>query len=141
MRFWDSSAIVTILINEPNTTRTSSLLREDHECWIWWASRTECLTGLHRRARAGALTVEELAAARQRLALFERASATVLPAESVRSRADRLLGLHPLRAADAFQLAAALVASEENPEDLPFVTLDERLVEAARKEGFEVLPA
>jgi predicted nucleic acid-binding protein len=76
--------------------------------------------------------------ARQRLALFERASATVLPTESVRLRADRLLGLHPLRTADAFQLAAALLAAEENPENLPFVTLDERLAEAARKEGFPI---
>lgn len=140
MRFWDSSAIVPILINEPNTSRTSSLLREDRECWIWWASRTECLSGLHRRARAGGLSAEELAIARRRLALFERASATVLPAESIRARADRLLSLHPLRAADAFQLAAALVAAEETPENLPFVTLDERLIEAARKEGFAVLP-
>lgn len=140
MRFWDSSAIVPILINEPNTNRTSSLLREDRECWIWWASRTECLSGLHRRARAGDLNAEELAIARHRLALFERASATVLPTESIRARAERLLGLHPLRAADAFQLAAALVAAEENPDGLPFVTLDERLIEAARKEGFAVLP-
>ena len=140
MRFCDSSAIVPILINDPNTIRTSSLLREDRECWIWWASRTECLSGLHRRARAGGLNAEELAIARDRLVLFERASATVLPAESIRARADRLLGLHPLRAADAFQLAAALVAAEETPENLPFVTLDERLIEAARREGFAVLP-
>lgn len=140
MRFWDSSAIVPILINEPNTSRTSSLLREDRECWIWWASRTECLSGLHRRARAGDLGAEEMAIARRRLALFERASATVLPSESVRARADRLLGLHPLRASDAFQLAAALVAAEENPDTLPFVSLDERLMEAARKEGFAILP-
>jgi predicted nucleic acid-binding protein len=141
MRFWDSSAIIPILILEPNTSRTSALLHEDRECWIWWASRTECLSGLHRRARAGGLSVEELDVARQRLALFERASATVLPSEPVRARADRLLGLHALRAADAFQLAAALVASEENPEGLPFVTLDERLIDAARREGFRVLPA
>jgi uncharacterized protein len=64
----------------------------------------------------------------------------VLPSEAIRSRADRLLALHPLRASDALQLAALLAAAEERPADLPFVTLDERLAEAARKEGFSVFP-
>jgi hypothetical protein len=38
------------------------------------------------------------------------------------------------------QLAALLVAAEERPAELPLVTLDDRLGEAARKEGFSVLP-
>lgn len=59
--------------------------------------------------------------------------------ERVRERARRLLESHPLRAADALQLAAALIASEEEPKDLPFVTLDRRLALAAEKEGFKVL--
>ncbi len=37
-------------------------------------------------------------------------------------------------------LAALLTAAEEQPHELPFVTLDDRLVEAARREGFTVLP-
>ena len=85
----------------------------------WWASRTECLSGLHRRARAGDLNIERLAIAKQRLSLFERAAATVLPTESVRIRADRLLRVHPLRAADAFQLAAALLAARRIPKIFP----------------------
>jgi predicted nucleic acid-binding protein len=44
-----------------------------------------------------------------------------------------------LRAADALHLAAALVACEERPHLLPFVTLDGRLEDAARREGFTVL--
>lgn len=64
----------------------------------------------------------------------------MLPSEAIRARADRLLAVHPLRAADALQLAALLAASEERPADLPFVTLDDRLAEAARKEGFSILP-
>jgi uncharacterized protein len=140
LRFWDSSALIPILIAEPNSKRMISLLEQDREFWIWWATRTECLSGLHRRGRAGDLSGKDVEAAGQRLALLDRAAATVLPSESVRSRADRLLAAHPLRAADAFQLAAALVASEESPVSIPFVTLDERLAEAARKEGFPVLP-
>jgi hypothetical protein len=52
-----------------------------------------------------------------------------------------LLNTHPLRAADAVQLAAALVACEERPQVLSFVCVDDCLRESARKEGFPVLPS
>ena len=140
MRFWDSSAVLPILVTEPKSKSVTALLREDRECWTWWATRTECFSGLHRQVRARDLTVEEFATARERLILFDQASSVVLPSEAIRARADRLLGIHPLRTSDALQLAAALSAAEENPGDVPFVTLDERLAEAARKEGFPILP-
>jgi hypothetical protein len=53
--------------------------------------------------------------------------------------ASRLLRVHPLRAADALQLAAALAAAKGDPSSLDVVCLDQRLSEAARREGFRVL--
>jgi len=140
LRFWDSSAVVPLLIAEPRTTRMTALLKADKECWVWWATRTECLSGLHRRARAGELDGAQFETARRRLLRFDQAAALLVPSEAIRSRADRLLGVHPLRAADAMQLAALLAAAEDRPADLPFVTLDDRLAEAARREGFSILP-
>ena len=61
------------------------------------------------------------------------------PLEQVRRRAIRLLRLHPLRAADALQLAAALTASDEDPQRLDLVSSNDRLSAAARREGFRVL--
>lgn len=52
----------------------------------------------------------------------------------------RLLRIHELRAADALQLAAALVLAVFDPKTLPFVTLDACLATAAEREGFAVLP-
>ena len=52
----------------------------------------------------------------------------------------RLLGLHHLRAADALQLGAALVAAYDQPLGSALVTLDARFADAARREGFRVLP-
>jgi predicted nucleic acid-binding protein len=57
----------------------------------------------------------------------------------LRECAIRLLRVHPLRAADAVQLAAAVIAAEMRPTSLEFVTADRRLADAARKEGFAVL--
>ncbi len=63
----------------------------------------------------------------------------VLPSDEVRARARRLLRVHALRAADALQLAAALVWAG-SPAGHGFVTYHERLGLAARLEGFTVLP-
>ena len=85
MRFWDSSAIVPLLVREPSSPRSKALLRED----------------------------------------------------PVSPRG--LLRVHVLRAADALQLAAAILAAGGRPSTLGFVCFDERLATAARKEGFEVV--
>jgi hypothetical protein len=74
------------------------------------------------------------------LAALSAAWSEVQPTEPVRLRAERLLTVHPLRAADALQLAAALLWGEDTPQGLDFVCLDQNLREAARKEGFAVLP-
>ena len=64
----------------------------------------------------------------------------VLPSEAVRERGERLLSVHPLRAADAFQLAAALVWSRGATTAHALVSFNERLREAAGREGFQLLP-
>ena len=63
------------------------------------------------------------------------------PSETVRRIARRALRVHDLRAADALQLAAATVAAESDPASLELISLDRRLLEAARREGFPVVEA
>ena len=65
----------------------------------------------------------------------------VLPTDAVRSTAQRLLRVHALRVADSLQLAAAVVAAEHDPVSLPLVSLDERLCDAAAREGFAIVRA
>ena len=60
-------------------------------------------------------------------------------ADATRRYAERIVIDYPLRAADALQLGAALVAADGEPQSLEVVTLDRRLAEAARREGFPVL--
>ena len=62
----------------------------------------------------------------------------VQPTESVRDLAEALVQRHPLRAADAMQLAAALIWSNRQTRNRAFVCFDGRLAEAAVKEGFTV---
>jgi uncharacterized protein len=60
----------------------------------------------------------------------------VEPSDEVRESAKRLLRVHDLRTAEALQLAAAFYVAEARPSTLEFVSLDERLMAAARREGF-----
>ncbi len=62
----------------------------------------------------------------------------VVPSGALRSHAIRLVRLHPLRAADALQLAAALDWMERAPDGAVFITADRQLGRAARAEGFDV---
>ena len=63
----------------------------------------------------------------------------VTPVEAVKRAAERLVETHPLRAADALQIGAALVVAESEPDSLEFVTLDGRQAEAAEREGLRVV--
>lgn len=71
--------------------------------------------------------------------VFQRGD-EVPPSDAIRERARRLIALHPLRAADALQLAAALDWCGGNTRGESFVCLDDRLRGAATLEGFRVLP-
>jgi uncharacterized protein len=140
MRFWDSSAVVPLLLEEPGSGTVRSLLQEDAAMVAWRLAGTEVVSALWRRRRADELDEAARRFAEQGLALLEARWTSVEDAAHVDRRARRLLAAHPLRAADSLQLAAALVACDERSDVLPFVTLDDHLAEAARREGFVVLP-
>ena len=107
---------------------------------VWSLTSVELLSVLARRGREG-LPPVDATWFRARLSLFTDAWQEIQSVDSVKKRAERLLFTHTLRAADAVQLGAALVACDERPEILPFVCLDERLAASAKAEGFPVLPS
>ena len=132
MRFWDTSALLPLVVAERETARAERWLREDAGVLVWTLTRVELLSALARRRR------QEPGAARRLLAAWERWS-EVTAVDLVRRHAERLVESHPLRAADALQLGAALVAAEDDPAGLDFVTLDRQQALAAEHEGFRVL--
>jgi uncharacterized protein len=139
MKFWDSSAIVPLLLREPMSDGVKGVLTADPQMVVWWASRTECVSALARRARDGGLGLDGQAQARRVLSALATAWAEIQPTDYVRQRAERLLAVHRLRAADAFQLAAALTWAQETTAGLDIVCLDDNLSESALKEGFAVV--
>ncbi|MGH7286630.1 MAG: type II toxin-antitoxin system VapC family toxin [Myxococcota bacterium] len=140
MRFWDTSAIVPLCLSEPATPVVRRIAVGDTALVVYWATRTECVSAFARRRREGQLAASAERQARRVLLALAAEWSEVLPADPVRERAERLLGVHPLRAADAFQLAAALVWSRDETRACTIVSFDERLRAAAEREGFSVLP-
>ncbi len=138
MKFWDSSAVVPLLVGETTTAAREAQVRADPVMLVWWGTPVECASALQRLVRERALTAAGARTSEERLRHLEAHWVEVEPTAAVRRQAERLLRLHPLRAADALQLAAALVACHHEPATLPFQTADERLADAARREGFSV---
>ena len=139
MKFWDTSALVPLLVREGTTPWAESLLAEDGEMVVAWIAEVEAVSALSRRRREGALRDEDHVLALKRLWRLKAAWHEVLPSERARREALRFLQTHPLRTLDALQLASLLVVAEGDPEALPLVTLDGRLALAASLEGVSVM--
>ncbi len=137
MRFWDSSALVPLCVVQPASVRADALFEEDPDLIVWWGSAVEFASAVARLRREGGLATEGEERAFRALRALEGSWHEVQPTDVLRRRAERLLRVHPLRAGDALQLAAAL-AWAGDPPDGEIATFDERLAEAARLEGLAV---
>jgi predicted nucleic acid-binding protein len=138
MRFWDASAIVALLAEEPARERLLRLLEEDPQVLAWWGTPVEIASALARREREQLLSGDEVAAALTAARALAESWHEIVPSDAVRRTAERLLRMHALRAADSLQLAAALIGADHDPATLEIVCLDARLTSAARREGFVV---
>jgi uncharacterized protein len=127
------------MIAERSTQDLQALAVKDSAMLVWWGSVVECVSALARLERDGALNAHSVTLALQRLRELSSGWHEVDPSDEIRETTARLLRVHPLRPAAALQLAAAFAAAEHRPVSLQLVTLDDRLGNAARKEGFTVI--
>ncbi|OJZ17727.1 MAG: hypothetical protein BGP21_02455 [Thiobacillus sp. 65-29] len=139
MRFWDSSAILPLLVEEASTPSALSYYENHPEIVAWWGTPVECASALARLEREASLDSADVTHALGQLTALQAAWHEVQPLDNVRQIAQRLLRLHPLRAADSLQLAAALLVCEHRASGWQFVCLDKRLSLAAEREGFMVV--
>ncbi|MGI8551859.1 MAG: type II toxin-antitoxin system VapC family toxin [Dehalococcoidia bacterium] len=140
MRFWDASAIVPLQVEEVTTAEVQALLQEDPLVAVWWGARVESTSALMRLVRESRMSREEIGQIREFFKEYFEEADEVGPTTEVRDLAEDLLARHALRAADALQLSAAVIWSRTVTASAEFVCLDNRLREAARNEGFGVLP-
>ncbi len=137
MRYWDASALVPLVVAEDTTAEVRQLLRADGDVVTWVWTIVEIVSAIERRAREGLITPRARRTALERFAQLAERWDEVVDVGAVRVRALDLLARHPLRAADAAQLAAALTVA--GGRRLEFVCLDGRLSNAAEREGLHPL--
>jgi predicted nucleic acid-binding protein len=141
VRFWDTSALIPLVVAERGTALAERLLRDDPAVVVWTLTRVELLSALARRRREEPAAARRLLGAkREILAAWPRWS-EVTAVEVVRRHAERVVDTHAIRAADALQIGAALVVAGDDPAALEFVTFDQPQAAAAEREGFRVRSA
>lgn len=140
MAFWDASAIVPLCCSQPATLQGRRLHRELKRIVVWWGTPLEVRSALARLVREGQLAPDDRARAVDLLTRLRVTWDEILPSEKVRTLAEDMPDTHGLRAADAAQVAAALVWCRERPKGRTFVCFDQRLRSAASTLGFSVRP-
>ena len=139
MNFWDTSALVALGVDEPHRQLALRAHEANDRMAVWWGAPIEYVAALSRRERDGSLTTDEVSEHLVHLHALSQVWYEVQPGQRIRSMAQRLLRVHPLKAADSLQLAAALAVSEDDPSSVGFVCFDARLNQAASREGFSIL--
>jgi hypothetical protein len=138
MHFWDASAVVPLCVAEDASDRLRHLAART-EIVTWCLTTVEVASAIERRAREGAFGATGRAQAIENLLSLRQGWTEIQAVDAVVERSLRLQATHSLRAADAAQLAAALVAVEDRPAAHSFVCSDDRLITAATREGFNTV--
>lgn len=137
--FWDTSAIVPLCCQQPQSSTARQAARLFGRQVVWWGTVIEAASALERLSREGHLNGRERVQAFAKLDYLRNRWSEVQPLDEVRDLAERLLRIHKLRSADALQLSAAQLWCSSRPRGRYFIGADDRLTEAAENEGFTVV--
>lgn len=140
MRFWDSSALVPLLVSEASSDVIGRMYRDDRVIVVAWTTAIECVSACMRMHRARQLAEAHLARILERLRDLRSEWVVAEPTVDVAFTAERIVARHNLRAADAIQLASAIATGAPGQAPVDIVCLDRRLAHAASTEGFRILP-
>jgi predicted nucleic acid-binding protein len=112
-------------------------LYKTYDAVVWWATPVEIASALARLMRMKQLDSTDWAKARKLAKNLADSWSVIQPSDALRMTAIQLVDRYDLRAADSFQLAAALEWCEYTPQSRVFLTADQELREAALLSGFD----
>jgi len=134
--FWDASALVPLCVRQGMTPRAIALYKT-HDAVVWWATPVEVASALARLMRMKQLDTRDWAKASKLVQSLADSWSVIQPSDALRSTSIQLVDRYDLRAADSFQLAAALEWCEYAPQGRVFLTADQKLRDAALLSGFD----
>jgi uncharacterized protein len=136
MAFFDTSAIVPLCVAQPASLKARQAYRSFTRQVVAWTASIEAAGAIYRAVRLGGLSDSSARRALGRLAQLEKRWTEIVAGDRVRHEAISVLSNYDLRAADAIQLASALVWCKDKPRNRSFVCFDQKLAIAARAAGF-----
>ena len=134
--FFDTSAIVPLCVAQPTSQTARRAYRSFERQVVAWTALIEATGAIYRAVRLGGLSESDARRAVSRLAQLEKRWIEIPAIERVRDTALSVLSTYDLRAADAVQLASALVWCRDKPRNRSFACFDQRLAAVARAVGF-----
>jgi len=96
VRFWDSSAVVPLVVREENSDRVRTWVEDDEDMVVRTLTEVEVRSALSRMAREGRLGPDDLLQVTLDADDLLRQFHTVESLSAVKNRAKRPLMLHPL---------------------------------------------
>ena len=139
--FWDASAIMAVILEEPRSETIISFFKKDMEGMAaWWGTKVECHSSISRLRRMEIISDDGKESAVEILSRIQMKLTEIFPSEEIRDEAIGLIHKHPLKTGDTLQLASALIWADHHPAGKQFVCLDDRLRKAAALEGFTLIP-
>jgi hypothetical protein len=141
LRFWDSSALVPLVVGQAGSAEVERWMDDDRDAVTWTLTPVEIASALRRLVREGELRERTVLQAEALAGELVARTHVVSDVARVKALACRLLRVHVLRGADALQLGAALAWADGAPNGQVVHTFDRRLAAAAQREGFRVIPA
>jgi predicted nucleic acid-binding protein len=136
--YLDTSALVKLYVKEAGSAAVRTACEHAEVLATSRLSYVEAHAAAARGTREGDLSQKAEAQLAEHLKRDWPRYAVVEVTEAVCSVAVDLVERHPLRAADALQLASALFLRESSGQPVLFLCFDERLVAAAQEEGLAV---
>lgn len=134
--FWDSSALVPLCLLEPLTSRVQALYKR-HQPVVWWGTSVEIAAAFARLLRVKQLDIADWNMAKLSAEKLSTRWAVIQPSENLRTKAKQIVENYDLRAADCFQLAAAMDWCDDATNGRLFFSADRRLRDAALLCGFD----
>jgi predicted nucleic acid-binding protein len=140
LRYWDSSALIPLLLTEPRTPEILEIYRQDPAMAVWCLTPYEIWAAIARRRKEGRLRSPDIRTLRVRLSALARDWTVIRDPDAIGKTAYRILDVHGLGPAQAIQISAALAIVGGSADEIPFVTLDDRVAQAAIAEGLSIMP-
>ena len=134
--FWDASALVPLCVRQGMTPRAIALYKT-YDAVVWWSTPVEIASALARLVRMKQLDSRDWAKAAKLAKSLADSWSVIQPSDALWATSIQIVDRYDLRAADAFQLAAALEWCEYTPQGRIFLTADQKLRDAALLSGFD----